>query len=127
VAVVVSIPVATPFTSATTLYFANACVPTVVGAVSTMEALVEPAVTVTVSILGALGKVIEVETFEEIAGVDWLDGLEVPTELVAVTTNVYGLLPEGTGAPAGFENVSGLLLPLTVNAVATPPMYKVAV
>jgi hypothetical protein len=64
--------------------------------------------------------------FEEIA-FDALDGVDVPTELVAVTTNVYRLLPDGAVAPAGGENVIGLLVPLTVNAVATPSMYKVAV
>jgi hypothetical protein len=47
--------------------------------------------------------------------------------LVAVTTNVYRLLPDGAVAPVGGEKVIGLLLPVTVNAVATPSMYKVAV
>jgi hypothetical protein len=69
------------------LYFANAWVPTDVGAVSAIEALVAPCAIVTPVIVGALANVIEVAVFEVIA-LEALDGVEVPTEFVAVTTNV---------------------------------------
>jgi hypothetical protein len=93
--------------------------------VSVIEALVEPSAIVTLSIVGALANTIEVAVVEDIA-LDWLDGFEVPTELVAVTTNVYGLT-FGMVAPDGCEKVIGLLVPLTLKAVATPPMNRVAV
>jgi hypothetical protein len=109
------------------LYFVKACVPRepTGGGSKATDAVVAPCAIVTPVIVGAPATTIEVAVVEVIA-FDALDGVEVPTEFVAVTTNVYGLT-DGAVAPAGGENVIGLLFPLTVNAVATPPMYKVAV
>jgi hypothetical protein len=79
--------VATPLTSATTLYFVKACVPAEPGAVRATDAVVAPCAIVTPVIVGAPAKTIDVAVLEVIA-FDALDGVEVPTEFVAVTTNV---------------------------------------